>query len=54
MLLFISLIKFSPKYGLPIIEVVFPISCGKNDGSCLATDGRHLGSGLVTRQSRKK
>jgi hypothetical protein len=39
-----------------IIEVVFPSNFlpVKMTVSCLATDGRHLGSGLVTKQSRKK
>jgi hypothetical protein len=40
-----------------IIEVVFisvEFLAVKMTVSCLATDGRHLGSGLVTRQNRKK
>ena len=52
----VCLFKFSPKYGLPNyrsgISVEFLVV--KMTVSCLATDGRHLGSGLVTRQSRKK
>ena len=48
--------KFSPKYGLPNyrsgISVEFLVV--KMTVSCLATDGRHLGSGFVARQSRKK
>jgi hypothetical protein len=55
MLLFVSL-KFSPKYGLPNYRSGISVEflAVKMTVSCLATDGRHLGSGLVTRQIRKK
>ena len=52
----VCLFKFSPKYGLPNYRsgIFVEFLAVKMTVSCLATDGHHLGSGLVTRQSRKK
>jgi hypothetical protein len=59
----VCLFKFSPKrrFSLPNCFYVPNYRSGisveflavKMKVSCLATDGRHLGSGLVTRQIRK-
>jgi hypothetical protein len=52
----VCLFKFSPKCGLPNYRSGISVEflAVKMTVSCLATDGRHLGSGLVTRQNRKK
>jgi hypothetical protein len=52
----VGLFKFSPKCGLPNYRSGISVEflAVKMKVSCLATDGRHLGSGLVTRQIRKK
>jgi hypothetical protein len=51
----VCLFKFSPKYGLPNYRSGISVEFlgVKMTVSCLATDGRHFGSGLVTRQNRK-
>jgi hypothetical protein len=52
----VCLFKFSSKCGLPNYRSSISVEflAVKMTVSCLATDGRHLGSGLVTRQNRKK
>ena len=50
----VCLFKFSPKYGLPNYRSGISVEflAVKMTVSCLATDGRHLGSGLVTSSLR--